>query len=220
MPSLMQHIASPAFSSLVKKNWRGKPYFELGPLILTVGTWLFERGGILGYTLRDNPELLSKVMPVPNLGAYERITKQLASIWLDFLPESDPSFKKWYADPTLEAHDMIFPAYPEPKGWRKKISWEQTTELMGEAFLRGSAIGSTAPSSFRTVFENTYRPVDPERWQEAFRAGAVDSPGQRMLTLEDAIRDCLVETATWAQSEPEASAITDEEFASLWHLAE
>ena len=91
MPSLMSTLAGPAIQPLVKNNWRGKPYVDLGPLILTVGTWLFERGGILGYALRENPELLAKLMPVSSFDAFSRITKEMASIWLDFLPETDPS---------------------------------------------------------------------------------------------------------------------------------
>lgn len=218
MSSLMLALAQPSISHLAKKNWRGKPYFELGPTVLTMGAWLFERGGMVGYALRDDLELLSKVMPVANANAYQYLSNELSPTLIDSLPKEKPNFINWYAKPLLYSFGLIFPCIPLPKDWTKRISPQEAESVAAEAFLKGSIAGSIYPKEFRNVWESNYAPSDPDEWQMAYQIGLVGASEQEVLVFDDEIGDLLMGIGEWAESDTKESGFSEEDLTEIWLL--
>ena len=222
MPNLMLALAAPAMNQLARKNWRGKLYFELGPTIITSGSWLFQRGGMLGYALRENVELLSKVMPVTNTKAYESLSNELASDLLKSYPGTDATFSNWYDRPTLGSFDLKIPSLPQgiPKRWTKRITPEESLSIMSDAFIRGSVAGRNQPHEFRLAWESQYGPKDPDHWQFAYEAGIVDASSQTVLAFDTEVKELLMSIVEWAEDDPQESGFSSGDTASLRQVSE
>ena len=218
----MLALAAPAMNQLARKNWRGKLVFELGPTIITTGTWLFERGGMLGYALRENEGLLSKMMPVANANAYQYLSNELAPGLVNSYPTSDATFSNWYARPTLDSFDLKLPSLPKgiPKRWTKHISPEESLSIMSDAFILGSVAGRNQPQEFRLAWESQYVPKDPDHWKLAYEAGIVDASSQKLLAFDTEIKELLMGIVEWAEIDPQESGLSPGDTASLRQVSE
>ena len=194
-------------------------YFETGPTVLLVGTWLFEKGGMIGYALRDSKELFAKLMfeVTPNANSY--LTEEGYSELMESLPTTELSFTNWYAVPFLASIGLDYPATPPPKDWTKKIPPELANGMMSDAFLSGALAGNLAPDSFRDIWEAHYNP-NPQDWRESFEAGIIDSSEQETLVFEDELRLLLLHVDEWIESEFWSSGLTGEDASEFRLLVE
>ena len=66
MTSFLTVIATPAVQQVAEKSFFGKSHVRIGRLFNVIGYWVYQQGGVMGYALNDNPQLLAKLVAPPN----------------------------------------------------------------------------------------------------------------------------------------------------------
>ena len=82
----------------------GKKYIRQGPLLSTVGGWMFQSGGTLGYGLIDHPVILTKLLGIPADRANVFVQDHLQKIATDLLSQvtgQDKTFTDLFLYTTL-----------------------------------------------------------------------------------------------------------------------
>jgi len=182
-------------------------------MIITLGTWLFQQGGALGYALKDQPKLVWKLgggdptlFPSPE-DALQHL-REIAEKLLPLANYSDTAgeqmtFTNLFTMPMLRQYGLDFGNLMAPQARKlldQKMSAE-TVALVGAAsFLEGAAFGACFPDHFREYWQGTYSRIPDQEWQNARAAGLVLSETQEERPLEGAILELVVGAIEWADS--------------------
>ena len=79
MISFLTVIAIPAVQQVGKESFLGKSQVRIGELFNVIGYWVYQQGGVMGYALINNPELLAKLVVSPN--TYSDIGKAIEELY-------------------------------------------------------------------------------------------------------------------------------------------
>jgi hypothetical protein len=210
-------VALPAISQVSEKRLWGKRFIRFGPLLMTVGPWVFQQGGALGYALRDHPSLLDKIVfgDVPRVGI-EALSEEAQKVIVS--SNGDRSgFLNFYTLPRFNMFGLDPLNFRSPsKELKKKIPSEAVeSEVLG-SWIRGAAVGFHAPEIFREVWENAYEPVPTQKWEEMKAAGLGLSERQEDLQLDDVVRGLALGALEWSETSPDL--LDPEERAVLFRM--
>jgi len=179
----------------------GKKYIRLGPLIITVGGWMFQCGGTLGYGFRDYPVILTKLLGVPSDNANKFIQDYLQKLADDLLRQvtgQDKTLTDLFLYPTLaqSGHELT----PGAKWMDTKVNdQEWTWKFIQITCQQGVAVSFHFPEIFQTCWINTFKQKPQEEWDEAYRLGVVSTPQQDSLILEDEVKNTLSGAVDWVR---------------------
>jgi hypothetical protein len=209
MSSFLTFLATPAIKQVSKRTIFGKPYTRIGSLFGVVGFWVYQEGGVLGYALRDNPNLLAKLAVPPGIMTIneEEIIKEIkesSSIVESRLKEVEDEEKAFFNLYTLRelrniGIDLL--RWPPDKNLNKKANAKFAGDVMRIAFVEGIDFGFNFPEQFATYWDNTYRIIPDSKWQELRQRGIVLSEMQHKLTLNEAIVEIAEGAIIWGTNQ-------------------
>jgi hypothetical protein len=210
MPSFLAFISRPAMAQVTKKPVFGKPYTTIGSLFVSVGWTLYQVGGVLGYCLRDAPNVLAKLAVAPEVTTIneEVIIKEIkesSSIVESELKEmegEEKTFFHLYTVRELRGIGIDFFQWPPDKRLKAKVNDEKFAgDVVRISFVRGIDFGFNFPEEFAVYWKNTYKIVPDNKWQEMYKRGVVSSKTQLNLTLKEAIVANVELAIIWNESQ-------------------
>lgn len=197
-----------------------KKYIRLGPLITTVGGWMFQCGGTLGYGLKDYPVILTKLLGVPADRAKNFVQDYLQKLATDLtaqVTEKDKTLTDLFLYPTLAQSG--YKLTPDAKWVNTKIyDMQEIWSFNQIACQKGVAFSFHFPEDFRSSWLNTFKPKPQEEWDKLHRLGVVSTSHQDTLILEDEMRNTLTGAIDWVR-EVVPTQFTPNELATLATLA-
>jgi len=221
LPSVAQMFAAVAMPKVTEGGGLfGKKYIRLGPLSCTIGSWMFQAGGTLGYGLRDCPAILGKLLGLPVDSAKEYVQDTLRKLAIDQLaqaPGEDKTLGDLFLFPTLAqaGHELT----PGAKWISIKVhDMGKVWEFAQTAFQKGAAIGFHFPKDLRIYWTNTFKPRPQKEWDEACRLGIVTTQQQDILILEDEAKSALAGVTDWVRTTA-PTQLTSDELSELEKLA-
>lgn len=224
LPSVAEIFAAVAIPKVTEGGGLfGKKYIRLGSLFLTVGGWMFQGGGTLGYGLRDYPVILGKLLGAPADHANEYVQntlQKLATNQLEQTPDKDKTLADLFLFPTLaqSGYDLT-PGAKFGKWINIKVhDMEKIWEFAQTAFQKGAALSFHFPEDFRTYWANTFKPRPQKKWDEAYRLGIVTIQQQDILILEDEASNALAGVLDWVRASA-PTRLTSGELSILQKLA-
>ena len=205
MSSFLTYLATPAVTQVTKRPIFGKPYTSVGSLFIVIGWWVYQQGGVLGYCLRDNPNLLVKLAVPPGVTTIneEQIIKEIkessdiVEAELKEMEDEEKTFFHLYTVRELRGIGIDFPQWPPDKRLNKKADVEFAGNVMRLSFVRGIDFGFNFPEEFAVYWDNTYRIWPDSKWQEWYERDIVRSKIQQKLTLKEAIVEMLEGAIVW-----------------------
>jgi hypothetical protein len=216
LPSVAEIFAAVAMPKVTEGGGLfGKKYIRLGPLLCTVGGWMFQAGGTLGYGLRDHPVILGKLLGVPADRANEYVQNTLREIATSQLAQTsgkDKTLADLFVFPTLaqSGYDLT-PGAKFAKWINIKVhDMERVWGFVQTAFQKGAAISFHFPEDFRIYWTNTFKPRPQKEWDEAYRLGIVTTQQQDILVLEDETRSALAGVTDWVRTTAPTQLTSDE----------
>lgn len=216
LPSVAEIFAAVAMPKVTEGGGLfGKKYIRLGSLFLTVGGWMFQAGGTLGYGLRDRPVILGKLLGVPADYANEYVQNTLQKLATSQLAQTsgkDKTLADLFLFPTLaqSGYDST-PGAKFGKWINIKVhDMEKVWEFAQTAFQKGAAISFHFPEDFRTYWTNTFKPRPQKEWDEAYRLGIVTTQQQDILILEDEASSALAGVIDWVRASAPTRLTSDE----------
>lgn len=209
MSSFLTFLATPTIKQVSKRPIFGKPYTRIGSLFGVVGFWVYQAGGVLGYFLRDTPNLLVKLAVPPGIAPIneKQIIKEIkesSSIVESELKEVEDEQKTFFHLYTLRelrniGIDLL--RWPPDKNLNKKASTEFAEDVMRISFVRGIDFGFNFPEQFAIYWDNTYRIRTDNEWGQLRQRGIVLSKIQRELTLNEAIVEIAEGAIIWGTNQ-------------------
>ena len=196
-----------------------KKFARQGPLYLTVGGWMSQTGGALGYGIRDHPVTLGKLLGQHTDHASEYVQNTLWELATEIvaLAREGESLREVFVGQVLAEEGLKLEPNAEWMSMRIhdfKIVW-----LSAQAFFRrGAAVGFHFPNEFRGYWASAHRPHSKDEWDKFDRMGIVTAPEQDVLSLEDHVRDVLADCADWME-ETAPSQFTREEASAVREMA-
>jgi len=220
MNELVYLLASPSLERAAEKRLVGKPYFRLGRLVFMVGSWVFQRGALLGYGLKNEPEILGKLLGSPSGEelSFVHSMRRDAETWLQEAPAYEFSLFQMYMSRELRLMGIDYAAWPPNKALERKCDPLEVDTLVRSAFKAGTAVGHVFPARFQACWENTFRIQPAQEWETARAAGLGLPEMQEESPLEEHLSVVLQITAAWA-SEYGAQRFSSDELAALARMA-
>jgi hypothetical protein len=189
MTSFLTYLATTAIHLATEQSILGKPYVRIGKLFHIVGHYVYEEGGVLGYVLRDYPDLLVKLIEPPDTYL---TTKQVIGVLLDLREristelnnsKEEETFFNFYDIKELRNMGIDFNSYPPDKNLYKQVDFDFAQTVMRTSFINGVALGFNFPKQFSIYWDNTYKIPPDAEWQNARDHGLIlpEKPPQRTL---------------------------------------
>jgi hypothetical protein len=174
-----------------KKPLFGKPYVLFGQATIICG-YLFQQSALLGRAFNS--------VRRPFLNAFCTIgepTEEGAAYFARHSAE--------LVSPYLESADSISNlvlamlkdrVHGEGDWWlqqvgRRKLSVDAAIALAYDYSLTGAGFGMEQPDRFLALFDNSYKPANPQHWRAAFEVGLVTTPKQEHPSIQDFERPAL-----------------------------
>jgi len=209
MSSFLTFLATPAIKQVSKKPIFGEPYTSIGSLFIVIGWWVYQAGGVLGFCLRDTPDLLAKLAAPPGIETIntEEIIKGIkesSSIVESRLKEAEDEEKTFFHLYTLRQLRSIgidSARWPPDKRLNDKADTECAGGVMRISFVEGIDFGYNFPEQFAIYWDNTYRIRPDSEWQEWRERSIVHSKIQYKQTLKEAIVQIVEGAITWGTSQ-------------------
>lgn len=218
MASFLTVIATPAIRQVSEKSVFGKPYVRIGRLFNVIGYWVYQEGGVLGYSLRDNSALLGKLAAPPEItnineaeiveyfkGLSEKVASELEEV-----KDEEKTFFYLYTVRELRSIGIELIRWPPDKNLEKKADAEFAGDVMRISFLKGIALGFNFPEQFSIYWDNTYRMRPDSEWEEMRKRGIVFSEMQQKRTLNEAIVEIAENAIVWGTDESPHSLDKDD----------
>jgi len=209
MASFLTVIATPAIRQVGEKSVFGKPYVRIGRLFNVIGYWVYQEGGVLGYSLRDNPALLGKLAAPPGITnineaeivKYFKGLSEVVASALEQVKDEEKTFFYLYTVRELRSIGIELIQWPPDKNLEKKADAEFAGDVMRISFLEGIALGFNFPEQFPIYWDNTYRMRPDSEWEEMRKRGIVFSEMQQKRTLNEAIVEIAENAIVWGTDE-------------------
>jgi hypothetical protein len=164
---------------------------------------------VLGYSLRNKPQLLGRLAATDKLSAMNEtktvdyfggLSEQIASE-LEEVKDYDKTFFNLYTLRELRSVGIELISRPPDKRLEEKADDDFARDLMEVSFHKGIGLGFNFPEQFSTYWDNSYRIKPDNELEQLSKHGLVLSEMQDRRTLNDAIIE-IVETAlSWAEKE-------------------
>ncbi len=221
MNDLAFHLASPAFQRVQQKRLFGKPYIRLGPLVFTVGGWVFEQGALLGYGLKRQQEILAKLLgsPIGDELSFIRSIRNEAETRLRETPADKFNLFEMYVARELRLMGIDLPTSSPNKALDRKCDPLEVNVRVRSALKAGAALGRHFPEQFQACWENSHPILPAAEWQEMRAAGLGLPETQQENPLEEHLSIVLGITAAWAY-EYGAQRFSPDELTLLARMAE
>ena len=224
MTSFLTIIATPAVQQVGEKSLFGKPKVSIGSLFGVIGFWVYQQGGVVGYALRDNPNLLTKLVAPPDTCLNgEQAVQEMHSLRetvasaVEQVKHEEKTFWHLYTLRELHSIGIKLTSSPPDKALKKKADANFAGNVMRIAFIEGCALGFNFPDEFLTYWEETYQIRPPGKWIEMYERGIVHSKVQPLRTLGNAIRETAEAAIAWAEEEA-SGILNDDDIRSLQKL--
>jgi len=209
MASFLTVIATPAIRQVSEKSVFGKPYVRIGRLFNVIGYWVYQEGGVLGYCLRDNPDLLGKFAAPPEITnineaeivEYFKELSEIVASALEEVKDEEKTFFYLYTVRELRSIGIELIRWPPDKNLEKKADAEFAGDVMRLSFLKGIALGFNFPEQFSAYWDNTHRIRPDSEWEEMRKRGIVFSEMQQKRTLDEAIVEIAENAIVWSTQE-------------------
>lgn len=217
MTSFLTFMAAPAIRQATEKSIFGKPYVRIGRLFTIVGTWVYQQGGLLGYVLRDHPQLLVKLIAPPEPSfvpeqAMEELydMRKVVAKELENVGNENKTFFSLYTLRELRQCGIDLIKVPPDKALDKKVDFEFAGNVMRIAFIKGVAFGFHFPEQFSACWDASYRTVADNEWSDWRKYGLNLPETQRTFTLSQATHDLCEGAIEWSTSQsPEVLSTSD-----------
>jgi len=221
LPSVADMFAAVAVPKVTEGGGLfGKKYVRQGPLFMTVGGWMFQSGGTLGYGLKEEPTILGKLLGIPSNRAEDYVQGVLGKIASDQIaqaPGKDKTLTDLFLYPTLAQSG--YELTPGAKWIDTKVHDEESIHWFVQLFFqKGVAVGFHFPKDFRVYWANTFKPRPQKEWDEAYGLGIVTTTQQDILILEDEASSALAGVTDWVR-EFAPTQLTSDELSILEKLA-
>ena len=224
----------PLWQQFGERGLLGKPYVRMGPMYSSIGLIQFEKGGLLGYGLRNNAELFGKfvLMQGSQYDEYDKNTrleggiKPLGTELLSNVNGEPSNFIELFLLPELKSVgiDLQNPDFVTGKksSWvKEKISDPDECEQMTYYFFQtGASIGFFHSSLFRKCWDGTHKKIEQSEWEEAYKRKIVSTPVQQELHFSQEVSSVLSQAFNWCKGNPNYCNLNIEELAELKRLYE
>jgi hypothetical protein len=208
MLSILAELAAPAIQSASEYSPSGQLCVRAGPLITVIGYWVYQQGGLLGYALKNRPELLEKLTLQQLTQGKTQITGQHFSALKDHVAKyldgdnfAEKTFVSLFTMQELKNAGVNFDSLPLDKKFNEKVYDPDVSNVMRIMYLNGVALGYNFPDIFFEYWGNTYKHRDPEEFRKAFEIGLVLSDTQRYRPLVEAISELIEYILNWCTSD-------------------
>jgi len=218
MASFLTFLAAPAVRQVSKRPVFGKPYVTVGSLFCTIGWWVYQSGGVLGYCLRDSPNVLARLAVPPGIAAINedqiiqevRGSADIVAAELKEAEDDEKTFFYLYTVRELRGIGIDIQQWPPDKRLNEKADAEFAGDVMRISFVRGIDLGFNFPGQFAVYWENTCRVRPDTEWQKWCERGIVPSKIQQRLTLKAAITEVLEGAVVWNKSQSPSMLASDD----------
>ena len=220
-------LATAAVRKATEKPLLGRPYVPLVRLYWTVGGWLHQQGGALGYGLQDHHHLLTKILLGDSSKQDPDWVANLRESVEELLPRvkaDEANLDDLYLWPAMQSHGISLPTVAldnraAKAAKKKKLSPEEAQVRMTSAFNQGATTACHFPDTFEEYWESSYRHAPIDEWQRA-RAHGLDLPETQpdALSLSDATADIAATVLEWT-TEVALGLLDERELQALNELA-
>lgn len=204
-PTLASHFAGPVLAPLIQMKglFSKKPNLSLLSTLYS-GVAVFEQGAVLGYARNTEMETLAKLFTYPGqekeaCNAFIEATKENIEGY-GHPPESFVDFfsKTVGAGLFTSYHDLSYPETLKQLS-NNQVRLGMVLDWMDTWFSAGIGLGLAFPDLVKSMWQNSYETVDPERWEQARRAGLHIPEHQTPLSIEEMEKVVLSQAAEYAR---------------------
>jgi hypothetical protein len=208
--SFLYIIAEPTIKMVTEKSLFGKLYVRIGKLFNVVGYWVYQEGGLLGYSLRDYPSLLGKLAVVNKAADFSEseVAEVVTSIKslseevsreLEEMRDEEKTFFHIFTIRELRKIGIELIRWPPDKSLDKKCNTEFADLVMRTSYIKGIALGFNFPEQFALYWDNTYRARPDSELKELHnRFPDLILPEKvEKLTLKQAIVEMAENAISW-----------------------
>lgn len=198
--TLGQYMSKDILEPLVRKRLLGGYEVPVGPCIINVSTWLFQKGAVLGRARFDRLNVLLKLWVDPGreddaCSELRRVAKKRLD---DFGREPDSFHTYWWETEfgTLDLTDLNV--------WKtlsaKKVRLEKIVPDLDYWLSSGIALGATYPHLVEKMWVKTYETPTPNKWALAREYGLDIPEEQTLLPLDDMEHIVLLEVGCYVSN--------------------
>lgn len=172
----------------IQKPFIGKPYVAAGAFWGVCG-YLLQQCGLLGRLFVETPIPFIRVLVAQEgkeqsaLGFLESaVTEKIIPYLSDITTFAELVYTRERA--RLNSTDEFADFFR--KHGQEKLSPDGASTLAAEWATYGGYMGLKYPSIISDLFQSTYNPSDPEKWNLAYKYGVVDTPEQIHISIDEA----------------------------------
>ncbi len=203
-----------------EKGIFGGPFIRLGSLFSTVGPFVYQQAGALGYGLKGQPMLLGKLLfprPDDSEKLFIEFRDQLATSLLK-IDTKGKTFFDIYTKEELKSFGIDITAFPPNKALDNKFSLSQAKDILQIALIKGSTLGFHFSDIFSECWDCTYKLRPESEWQQMHTLGIIQSEKQQTLSLKEAIAGLAEGALAWV-NENKPTLLSSNEVTLLKKLA-
>ena len=202
MASLVGIIASPVVKRVGETDSKGKQFLRLGPLYGAVGWWLYQQGGILGYSLKGERQLVERIMSVATHNSIGDVDVYRDRVIADLESVKNREKHLTWLYTYLEMKKIgVDITGPKDKRTLETVDLNQSAEVMKEAFYKGVTVGFHFPDLFREYWDNTHQKIVESVYKNGPERSPASSKTQVELAFGAAITKVINIIFNWNQLE-------------------
>jgi hypothetical protein len=241
-PTIVAYFAAMPLSQLMQQDSDGKRYLLMGSMYFSLFYWLFLSGGLIGFGLRNNPELLFKFLFHPKTEEdfvwINKYFKDTGNALISEYAGGFLTYTKSEAGPTNINDLFVVPSLlrvgidlrdgeffiGEKRDWikEKEYDFEVVDKYSYLSFRQGVSLGYCYPDIFQRCWLGSNIGPSKDKWEEAFKLGIVDSPTQETLYFPEQVSRALLDVVDWCnvKTNPDYANITQDDACEIKRIAQ
>lgn len=196
---LGEFLSMEAVGSLVEKRLFGGYQVRYFPFLYTAGCWVFLKGLVLGYSLRNNIKVVARLLTEE--GGEENMVQGLGEI-AEKMVEKYGSLPEQLTDFYLKAAANVEIDHLDLNNlkqlYNRKERLGKMLPLLTMWCWEGVGFGVTYPDHVEQIWKGNFEITDQERWQRARDAGVDLTEVPNVLPLAEMKDIVLEETRQYA----------------------
>ena len=208
MVDFLAFISRAALESIVEKPIFGKQFVRVGRLFIQLGCFVYQQGGLLGYSLGDKPILLGKLVAPSHVAnanrqgivEYIRGLSQQVAIDLEEAKNDERTFLRLYTMGELSKIGIDLKNKPYDKKLEDKVDPKFTSKTVSMSFNKGISLGMNYPKEFSTYWEHSYGIRSDTEWNFMRMHGLNIPEKQEAFTLDEAIAEIAENALRWGNN--------------------